>query len=70
MKISSLHISKEGRCLIIYECLTDEGPQEGINHLESGIRDTRRDETMEIGVIPKGKRAFFQDENALYTLEK
>lgn len=41
--------------MIIYECLTDEGPQEGINHLESGTGDTRRLKRMEIGVSPKGE---------------
>lgn len=40
--------------MIIYERQTDEGPQEGINHLERRTRDTRRLKRMEIGGTPEG----------------
>lgn len=45
--------------MIIYECLTDESPQEEINHLESGTGDTRRLKRMEIRVLPEGESTFF-----------
>lgn len=68
MKISCLHISREGRLLIIYECFADEGPQEGINHRESGTGDIGRTKRMGIRVTTAGEPMFFFDKKMCFIL--